>query len=45
MRFDWSTSVFHSAINCENDVNNMVGCLQVVKIIQFPEKIKVYMRT
>ena len=32
MHFDWSTSVFHSAMKHENDMSNVVGCFQVVRI-------------
>ena len=31
---------FHSAIKHENDVSNMVGCLQVVRIYGFMKEIK-----
>ena len=44
MRFDWSTSVFYSAIKHKNDVSTMVGCLQVVRIYSFMKEIKVYIR-
>ena len=32
MRFDWSASVFYNAMKHENDMSNMIGCLQVVRI-------------
>ena len=35
---------FHSAMNYENDVSNMVGCLQVVKIWNFTKETKLYKR-
>ena len=41
MRFDWSTRVCsHSTIKCVNDVSNMVGSLQVVRIYSFIIEIK-----
>ena len=42
MRFGWSTSVFRIAMKHENDVSNMFGCLQVVKIYSFMKEMKVY---
>ena len=44
MRFDWSTRVFCSAMKHENDVSNMVGCIQVVRIYSFMKEIKVFIR-
>ena len=35
---------FYSAMKHENDVYNMVGCLQVVRIYSFMKEIKVYIR-
>ena len=35
---------FHSAMKNENDVSNMVGCLQVVRIYCFLKGINVHMR-
>ena len=36
---------FHSAMKNENDVSNVVGCLQVKRIYSFMKEIKVYKRT
>ena len=33
---------FHSAMKHGNDVSNMAGCLQVVKIYSFMREIKIY---
>ena len=44
MGFDWSTSVFHSAMKHENDVNNVVGCLYAVKIYS-TRFVKLYRRS
>ena len=35
---------FHSAMKQENDVSNIVGCLQAVRIYSFMKEIKVYIR-
>ena len=35
---------FYSAMKHENEVSNMVGCLQVVRIYSFMKQIKVYIR-
>ena len=35
---------FHSVMKHENDVSNVVSCLQVVKIYSFMKEIKVYIR-
>ena len=35
---------FHSEMKHENDVSNMVGCLQVVRIYSFKKEIKVNLR-
>ena len=36
---------FHSALKHENEVRNMVGCLQVVRIYSFKKEIEVYIYT
>ena len=35
---------FHGAMKHENDVSNMIGCLQVVRIYSFMKEIKVNIR-
>ena len=35
---------FHGATKHENDVNDMIGWLQVVRIYSFMKEIKVYIR-
>ena len=35
---------FHSAIKHENDVNDMIGCLRVLRIYSFMKEIKLYKR-
>ena len=42
MHFDWSTKLmcFHSAMKYENDVSNMVGCLQVMRSYSFMKEVK-----
>ena len=35
---------FHGVMKYENDVSNMVGCLQAVRINSFINEIKVYIR-
>ena len=35
---------FHSAMKHENDVSNVIGCLQIVRIYSFMKEIKVYIR-
>ena len=43
MRFDYSQKVyFYSAMKHENGVNDMIGCLQVVRIYNFMKE-KTYM--
>ena len=36
---------FHSAMKHENDVSNMVDCLQVVRFYSFKKEMKVYKPT
>ena len=37
MCFDWSTKLmcFHNAMEHKNDMNDIIGCLQLVKIYSF----------
>ena len=35
---------FHSAVKHKNEVSDMIGCLQVVRIYSFMKEIKSYVR-